>query len=341
VLIDAASGGLRVFWQVSGDDLLPAVAGFRAADAGVPEPVLRLRRLDGPRAGLVSEVRLLLPGPSGHGNQGFEVEVEPARYQVELGISDGARGWLMLARSNALDLGAHVGLRLAPRLPIPATPRRQDELPGQLMVRHRPDAVPASSDTQSGLRERRAAPTWLSSSGSESIVGSAPGAPSCPDPTECGRGAVETDRVTRDAGGDADVLEQMQRPLTAPLETPALVGGLSPLDVPADVVAAPQDPEGAAPTPGEGPLSSRELPSPTAPMVYGRGVPRLGEPIIEAELRVNGCAAPGTEIDLFGVPFRVGSGGRFQVSIRVDDTALIRRAFELNPPALARRDPNE
>jgi hypothetical protein len=76
-------------------------------------------------------------------------------------------------------------------------------------------------------------------------------------------------------------------------------------------------------------------------MVYGRAAPRHGEPIIEAELRVNGSAAPGTEMDLFGFPYRVGPGGRFQISIRVDDAALIRRAFELHPPDLARRDPDE
>jgi hypothetical protein len=77
------------------------------------------------------------------------------------------------------------------------------------------------------------------------------------------------------------------------------------------------------------------------PLVYGLPTPRGSELIIEAELRVNGCAPPGSEIDLFGRPFRVGPGGRFQIVIRVDDAALIRRAFELNPPALLDRYDND
>jgi hypothetical protein len=77
------------------------------------------------------------------------------------------------------------------------------------------------------------------------------------------------------------------------------------------------------------------------PLVYDRPTPNSSKLIIEAELRVNGCAPPGSDIDLFGRPFRVGPGGRFQIVIRVDDPALIRRAFELNPPALLDRSEND
>jgi hypothetical protein len=72
-------------------------------------------------------------------------------------------------------------------------------------------------------------------------------------------------------------------------------------------------------------------------MLYGQPAPGGRELLIEAELRVNGCAAPGALIDLFGHPYRVGPGGRFQLVIRVDDPELIKRAFELNPPHLPDR----
>jgi len=53
---------------------------------------------------------------------------------------------------------------------------------------------------------------------------------------------------------------------------------------------------------------------------------------IEAELRILGWAAPNSQVDLFGIPFCVGPGGRFQLVLRVSDPALLRRALELDPP---------
>jgi hypothetical protein len=53
---------------------------------------------------------------------------------------------------------------------------------------------------------------------------------------------------------------------------------------------------------------------------------------MDAELRILGAAAPGSLIDLFGHSFQVGPGGRFQLTVRVDDPDLLRRALELHPP---------
>uniref|UniRef100_UPI003593EB87 hypothetical protein n=1 Tax=Thiocapsa sp. TaxID=2024551 RepID=UPI003593EB87 len=104
---------LRAFWHLSGDDLSPALAGF-AHDGAKPVPVLRLRRLHGGGATPVQEIPLYLRGPSDQGEQVLAVEAHPARYDAELGLSNTAGGWVMLARSNALDHAARVDVRLVP-----------------------------------------------------------------------------------------------------------------------------------------------------------------------------------------------------------------------------------
>ena len=68
------------------------------------------------------------------------------------------------------------------------------------------------------------------------------------------------------------------------------------------------------------------------PLTYGQPAVLGGEPIIEAELRIFGWGAPNSEIDLFGHPYRVGPGGRFQLTLRVDDPDLLRRALARHPP---------
>lgn len=243
VLADAETNALRAFWHLSGDDLIPALAGF--AHGGVkPVLVLRLRRLHAGGAMPVQEIPLYLRGPTDQGEQVFSVEAQPARYDAELGLSDTAGGWVMLARSNALDHAARVDVRLVPVENLGASdPTRR---------------VPATP----------------------------------PEPA----------------------------PLApAPEGTPS-----------------PQPQEGTAPPP-RSLAEQRSSASPSEPLRYGHLAPRGTELSIEAELRINGCAAPGSEIDLFGHPYRVGPGGRFQLVIRVDDRDLIKRAFELNPPNLPDR----
>lgn len=83
-------------------------------------------------------------------------------------------------------------------------------------------------------------------------------------------------------------------------------------------------PLAGAAEPGEGPIPVS---------LYGRPVvpaPRLQ---IEAELRIRGWAAPNSEIDLFGYPYRVGPGGRFELVLKVEDPALLTQALALHPPA--------
>ncbi len=67
-------------------------------------------------------------------------------------------------------------------------------------------------------------------------------------------------------------------------------------------------------------------------LIYGQPVVPAAGLLIEAELRIQGWAAPNTRIDLFGHAYFVGPGGRFQFLLKVDDPALLRQALALHPP---------
>lgn len=67
-------------------------------------------------------------------------------------------------------------------------------------------------------------------------------------------------------------------------------------------------------------------------LTYADPAPATAGLVIEAELRLHGWSTPNTEIDLFGHRYRVGPGGRFQFSVRVDDPELIRCALAQHPP---------
>jgi hypothetical protein len=79
---------------------------------------------------------------------------------------------------------------------------------------------------------------------------------------------------------------------------------------------------------------------PLAPLTYERPPERAWGLELEAELRITGRAAPGSTVDLFGFPYRVGPGGRFQLSLPVTDPEILRLALEASPPPElgARRD---
>jgi hypothetical protein len=324
VLADTSGDDLCVFWHLSGDDLVPALAGF-ARDGARPMPVLRVRRLKDGVAELVQEIPLRLTGPRGGGEQLFPVGPQPARYDAELGLSDAAGGWLMLARSNALDHAARLDVRLPQA-------RRASALSSGIPETTEAESAPAATGSEIARSDR--APS--------APEGQAAG----PDP---GTGAV----LSRDRLAMSSAASRAAAPMGLPNEPARHVSAGSGL---ADAAprASGSPPElnppvadrrefqsvrsdgGEERSPGRS-AEPRGIGSPTAPMVYGQAVLRNGELLIEAELRINGCAAPGSEIDLFGFSYRVGPGGRFQFFIKVDDPALIKRAFELNPPSLVER----
>ncbi|RKT46411.1 hypothetical protein [Thiocapsa rosea] len=335
MLASAGDGGLRAFWHLSGDDVIPAAAGFRP-DGPKPVPVLRLRCLHAGGATQVQEITLQLRSPGGHGEQVFSVDARPARYDAELGLSDAAGGWVMLARSNVLDHGARVDVRLPTAESVGASSDGLSKAPA-------PAATPQTDPPKSGSAATPS-PTVQEPLGSISIV-----------PEQTGIRAIDVlaqrgARLGLGAGRDPDLVPD--RESTPAAEIPvqpdhADHADQSPTrfrdsesDAPLSRDAVPSSQsevtEVAMPEPADSP-ERRSSPSPTAPMRYGQPTPGGVELLIEAELRINGCAAPGTLIDLFGQPYRVGPGGRFQLVIRVDDPELIKRAFELNPPDLPDR----
>jgi hypothetical protein len=329
VLASAGDGGLCAFWQLSGDDVAPAAAGF-ARDGAKPLPVLRLRRLHADGATSVKEINLSLRGPDGHGEHVFSVDVRPARYDAELGLSDAAGGWVMLARSNALDHGARVEVRLAPVDRIAETSDVSIEAPA-------PSATPPGDHPQQGsapppssqLREQpNATPVVAEQPGIRAV-----------DILARRRAGLDLG-----PGRDPDLVADRETTPSAESSVPPDGAGQSPTPPrEADSATSPSRDTVSASfgerTIPETAQSSERRPraSPTAPMLYGQPTPCGTELLVEAELRVNGCAAPGALIDLFGHPYRVGPGGRFQLFIRVDDPELIKRAFDLNPPDLPDR----
>jgi hypothetical protein len=322
VLADASGDDLLAFWHLSADHLIPAVAGF-ARDGARPVPVLRLRRIHGSDAEIVREIPLRLTGAGGRGEQLFSVGPRPARYDAELGLSDAAGGWVMLARSNALDHAARLEVRLAPiehpsagsRSAADGEPAHQDAEP-KVAVANRPASVP-------GVR-----PAGPDPSPDVGVpAGDAPvTSPDTKEPQGLRRLSVEPEEQPSADTGSSGAAGQ------APRSPPELDS--SPLDRRG---LDSSHPNGGGAQGLDRFAAGRSTGSPTEPMVYGRLAPRSGKLMIEAELRINGCAEPGSEIDLFGRPYRVGPGGRFQLVIRVDDPALIKRAFELNPPNLPDR----
>lgn len=276
VLAEADADHLCVFWRLASADLGPAAASFASGGVGAI-PVLRLRRLTGAGAETVRELPLRLAGPRGVGEQRLGVDAAPARYEVELGLTDPSGGWVMLARSNAVDHGA----RLEPRLELHETSEAR-----------RSSGVGASH-------------------GDATIESVAAG--------QGGSVSPEADSDSRSHARGAERVE----PTSEPGAFARQVAGSD-----ADLAGF-----------GESlPVSPRPLIGvPIEPLVYDRPAPRDLALMIEAELRVTGRGPPGALIDLFGRPYRIGPGGRFQFILSVDDLDLIRRAFELDPPALTDR----
>lgn len=128
------------------------------------------------------------------------------------------------------------------------------------------------------------------------------------------------------SGEDAPILPAMQQPL------PLVEAG------PARLVTAFVAAGGTAAPSIDGDAMDRQSAIPT--LIYGQPVVPAAGLLIEAELRIQGWAAPNTQIDLFGHAYFVGPGGRFQFVLKVDDPALLRQALALHPPAelLAPRD---
>lgn len=130
VLEAGASGEALVHWHLEANDYIGIGLAFAAA-SGAPAAVLRLRRLraDG-GAEVAAEARLHLRSYQGDGDRHFAVGHETAQFEAELGLTNETGGWLLLARSNQLLLGAGA-------VPPPA----RETIRPQVTPAHSPSAV--------------------------------------------------------------------------------------------------------------------------------------------------------------------------------------------------------
>ncbi len=116
-LYDAGHGEMRAHWRLERNDLERAGASFRSGDGGT-RLVVRLRRLrDGARGELAGEARVDRAAATDSGEAGFRLDPDNALYLAELGLVNGAGGWLMLARSNRLYNPVPVRLSFPERTP--------------------------------------------------------------------------------------------------------------------------------------------------------------------------------------------------------------------------------
>lgn len=274
VLFDTARGELRAHWSLDRNDLERFGSSF-PLDRQRPAPVLRLRRVSSDGASEPSgELSLLAVARERTGIAEFRVTDAAGLYQAELGLATEDGGWLMLARSNAIQRSARVGLNLDVRASRASSSER---------AARPPDADPIDA------------------------TGLAATDPSLLPPPATGAAVVPLDPVF-------------------PLVGLAAECGERPAPGPSTALGRP--PQRQAPRSGTATLLECSL----APPTYGSFEPAAGMLEIEAELRLAGRAPPETWIDLFGHPFRVGPGGRFQLTVRVRDAQLLQRALELDPP---------
>lgn len=336
VLFDVDPEHLQAQWQVESDHLEKARSAF-PAEASDVQPVLRLLRADAPAGEREVAVRELAKV---EGTVRFSVSDHGAMFLAELGLVSRDGGWLLLARSNQVQLPQPI------RRPIPVRTEPLTQSPQPLQpafVAHRhdqPGARPSLPDTLQGVgRGQRQAEDRTSAPFDATLAHSgARIAPIFPQPLQTSAWSPEApfERVINALHGvDAD-------------------GESVPLPVSSSVHARPSRADGGwEPRSSSVPLgaahSSGELPPPLLPprsstRSIHRDLPEFPaydpfagvssrSPIgsspqrpgieVQAEVLVSGRAEPGSLIDLFGQRLRVGADGRFMLRRALDDPMLL------------------
>jgi hypothetical protein len=335
VLLDVDPDHLHAFWTLAPNDVARADAAFPAG-GGAAEPVIRLRRLHADGAAEVLTTLPMTEGPQGDAR--FAVANDDATYQAEFGLRNGHGGWVLLARSNQTRLPRPVGIPI-PRwageerpaaIPQPAglSPDGAPSVPGTVpqSTEHagtdvlggtQPPPVPPPAGAPEPLPSpgTRSARWVLAMAAADGTEAARPITQATPEGTSMEGGA---DLHTNPPPADEIPLARAWQPAipvdwhwTSQAEpfpetasapdwgVPDLPGSARPS--PAPVAAAPAQPE------PPGPISSFAL---------GRGP---GAPVVEAEVLVHVSASPGTLVDLYGRPLRIGPSGRSTLRFPVTD----------------------
>jgi hypothetical protein len=352
VLLDVDPGHFHAFWTLAQADLDQTDAAFPDG-GGPPETVIRLRRLR-PDGGAEDLATLPLSGAS-RGDTRFSLPNDDAAYQAEIGLRNAGGGWLLLARSNQSRLPRPVGV------PIPAWNGVETSAPGAAPdpdingQPHGPQAGVAAPATEleiaipaaaQGVTERAPEPgtrpaRWVldTASGRLSDARLLLAEPSAFSPA--GRADWLTTQHPTDLAemcGDSKPIQPWEPAIPADwhwpwpgqsgphaqgeihsaLGTPggdlhrSLHAGDAAAPSPLGSTAAPEPNGAATPVHPPGPISSFAL---------GRGPE---SPLVEAEVLVHISARPGTLIELYGRPLRVGPAGHSTLRLPVTDTALLR-----------------
>lgn len=326
VLLDVDPGHLHAFWTLAPGDLDQARAAFPGW-GGQPQLVVSLLRLRGSGgAEVVTSVPL---AGAARGDARFALVNDGATYQAEVGLRNPDGGWVLLARSNQARLPRPVGIDIpawdgvepeqpaevetpagsgvAPARPAPSVPERFPNLaPGLALAPPRPPlpgtrpaswVVAAAGFPVEALPSAEAWATW------EPAIGP--------------QGLADEDALLPGLGGYIDTASEPHWP----------TGALSA----SESVAWAQAPDLASPEPAQTDAPGQSRPQPPGPIssfALGEGP---DTPAIDAEVLVRVRARPGTLVDLFGHPLRVGPSGETTLRAPVTDLALVAQLLGDDP----------
>jgi hypothetical protein len=307
LLYDRDPEHLQVQWYVTPEDLAGARGAFPGSGADLCQ-VLHLRRLDEDgRAHVVASTRQGGTEPTGVGHADFALQGDGAEYECELGLESDRGGWLVLVRSNRVMLPA----RRFPPPPRPGASSRDSEVQGgprkvvenwkELEDRPVEAALAAVGHPLPPVFPRLESDVFPaprdSLSANERILG---GTDAWNRKLELGSGAVPQPGLElRTASADSQEGSWAAMP-------PPLLPSWAPRGRSPDLLDTFYDPRAA--------LSSAA--------VRGTRTP-LSEMDIQVELVVQGHAAPGSVVELFGHRLPVGDDGRFYVRRPIEDPRLL------------------
>jgi hypothetical protein len=319
VLLDVDPNHLHAFWTLAPDELERVRTTFPAG-GGAPQLVVCLRRHND--QGKTEVVTCIPLAGAQRGDARFALTNDDGAYQAEVGLRNPNGGWALLVRSNQARLPRPVGIEIPawdgvePEPPVevgqPAQPPAETpasgeaaQVPGPIQDPNQPPAP--------GTRPARwvvaaaAAGRELDVAGHAQIPAADAWPPRGPDVAPQGLEGQPADPWVPGPPMDTATTAFC---LTGPVPESeslswaqeALLDGTSPELAEAGTRHQPQPP---------GPISSFAL---------GEG-PEA--PVIDAELLVRIRARPGTLVDLFGRPLRVGPSGETTLRVPVTDLALV------------------
>jgi hypothetical protein len=286
-LYQAMDGRVQLRWRLDASALAHARDAFgKGLDR--PQPVLRLHQLYGDGASrIIADASLDDPDLTLEGHANFQADATDGLLQAEIGLSTTAGGWILVARSNQMQMTTPTGASFL-RQPDPPLPAQLDIVADTVAAS--PDRTLLPGSQPLALQDTDLARARFPLVEPEPGVG-----------TDAMPALVELKHAPPPAHAGSAALQQDGQKNGQPEAQPA-----TQIETQREGQrAAPQPMEFA---PGSGPMQAFRADAGAE---------------IGAELLVYGSAMPGTLLDLGGHPYRVGAGGRFSLRVPLADQALI------------------